>query len=607
MTTSHGRSLRIALLLLCFVPALAAPTSSARAQTHEEVALRWAPIHYQDTDSSDAFADYLTAVDYDFDWITTNNWDNLHEGDYVNEICPGSICHDAHVNDLSGRVYYSVVETCTHWYIVYVLFHPLDWTDGSTGQEHEGDQEEVIAIVRKTASGGQLEALVAQAHGDFFSYVPVGSPLVAGHEPLKGVLPMAEFPADSGELHPETAQEAKGHGAGAKGDIGDFAGEPDRDGVIYFPSLTTAQLPLDGSDRFVLYLLVSVFEPGGLWDRQLQEDLGLIPVETYHAWGLLRGDESGGCGTGIAVVCEENTASMPWRQDDGDDGPDDGGPGPMSGEGALDPAHFFDVYFDGLGDFDRLYVENRYLEDLAANGYSSADIPGGYVGPPLDALLAKLTAADADADGLDRCDERTFGSDPRDGDTDDDGTGDGDDAFPTDPAESQDTDGDGTGDNADTDDDGDGVPDADDEFPTDPDESADADGDGTGDNADTDDDNDGLPDADDAAPNDADADDDGLADGEDVEFLQAAIAGLPASAFAPPGQGTRNAAINRLDAAERRLLKGDVDGALQILGNLVPRVDGCGAIADGNDWISDCTAQLEIRELLELLIANLEG
>jgi hypothetical protein len=47
-------------------------------------------------------------------------------------------------------------------------------------------------------------------------------------------------------------------------------------------------------------------------------------------------------------------------------------------------------YFDGLGDFDPLYVENRYLQDLAANGYSSASVPAGYVGPPLDALLAKL-------------------------------------------------------------------------------------------------------------------------------------------------------------------------------------------------------------------------
>jgi len=34
-------------------------------------------------------------------------------------------------------------------------------------------------------------------------------------------------------------------------------------------------------------------------------------------------------------------------------------------------------------------------------------------------------------------------------------------------------------------------------------------------------------------------------------------------------------------------------------------VDGCGATADANDWIVDCGAQTRIRELLDLLTANL--
>ena len=48
----------------------------------EEIAFRWAPIHYQDVDttgdhSENGRADYLTAIDYDGDWDTSNNWDNL--------------------------------------------------------------------------------------------------------------------------------------------------------------------------------------------------------------------------------------------------------------------------------------------------------------------------------------------------------------------------------------------------------------------------------------------------------------------------------------------------------------------------------------------------
>ena len=94
-------------------------------------------------------------------------------------------------------------------------------------------------------------------------------------------------------------------------------------------------------------------------------------------------------------------------------------------------------------------------------------------------------------------------------DSDGDGIPDADDAFPTDPLESEDTDGDGVGDNGDVfpndstesaDADGDGVGDNSDAFPNDPDESVDTDDDGTGNNADPDDDGDGVPDGEDPAP-----------------------------------------------------------------------------------------------------------
>jgi len=42
-----------------------------------------------------------------------------------------------------------------------------------------------------------------------------------------------------------------------------------------------------------------------------------------------------------------------------------------------------------------------------------------------------------------------------------------------------------------------------------------------------------------------------------------------------------------------------------MLDNLRKHVDGCGASADNNDWIIDCPAQLEVRALIDLLIANL--
>lgn len=80
-------------------------------------------------------------------------------------------------------------------------------------------------------------------------------------------------------------------------------------------------------------------------------------------------------------------------------------------------------------------------------------------------------------------------------DSDEDGVPDVNDAFPTNPAETEDTDTDGIGNNTDTDDDNDGVLDVDDAFPTDSTETQDFDTDGIGNNADLDDDNDGYNDS----------------------------------------------------------------------------------------------------------------
>jgi hypothetical protein len=563
--------------LIGILLALVLGVAGAQAMTHEEIALRWAPIHYQDTDSTDYFSDLITAVDYDFDFVSTNNWDNLHAGDYNDpDRCPVSpfpfFCHDRHVYALPAHVYYSVVETCTHWYVIYDFFHPRDWTDSEFEGEHENDFEDVLAIVRKDDAGGQLEALVAQAHGHYFSYLPAGSPLVAGDETLDGLLPMAEHPPGSGLLHPETAQQAKGHGAGAKGAVGDFAGELDRDGIVYFPS-SVAEEPISGNDREVGYRLLSFFEAGGLWDRQIQEDQMLIPADTYHSWGLLRGDKSGTCGSGQIGLCTVNSASAAWNSDDGDDGPDDGSPGPRRGEAALDPAHFTDVYFDGLGDFDDLYVENRYIADLAMAGYGPGNEPAGYSGPPLDAaFFAKLVAPDADADSIDRCEERTLGTDPNLADSDGDGANDGTDPFPTDPSESVDTDGDGVGDNADPDDDNDGVLDTGDNCPT----SANAgqenhDNDGLGDACDPDNDNDGVPDTSDACPVEApalglDADGDGCTD--TIAGLRTIVQSLQWSS------NVKNGPLAKLDEAQKALDAGKIHVAENKLRDFINQVNG---------------------------------
>ena len=41
------------------------------------------------------------------------------------------------------------------------------------------------------------------------------------------------------------------------------------------------------------------------------------------------------------------------------------------------------------------------------------------------------------------------------------------------------------------------------------------------------------------------------------------------------------------------------------LQNVRKHLDGCGAQADGDDWIRDCGAQTTVRSLVDLLIKNL--
>ena len=100
----------------------------------------------------------------------------------------------------------------------------------------------------------------------------------------------------------------------------------------------------------------------------------------------------------------------------------------------------------------------------------------------------------------------------------------------------------------------------------------------------------------------------GAADEEPTEPIASAVAGLPPDAFAARGQST--AIQGRLDVVAQKIADGDTAGAIRDLRNLRRHVDGCAdaaGTADRSDWITDCAAQLEIRALIDGLIADLGG
>jgi hypothetical protein len=328
------RSLVAGTMAAALVTALLTTASpAAAAPSHADLALRWAPIHYQDVDATGSHAlggrsDYITKVDYDNDLDGRNNWD--HAGGFP----------------LAASVYYSLVETGSHWYITYLFFHPRDWVDHPFFEtEHENDGEGVmLAIERDGSPYGVLRSAVTVAHTDFFSYTPAGSTWTSGRESVDGTLQLAASPYDSFQ-HPVTAQEAKGHGLKAYPQY-----NIDGDGLIYYPS-TVAEVPSNGNDRDVRYQLIDIFGAGGLWTQRANPNL-------FANLGTFAGDDSGDCGVGT-WDCSLNSANAPWGWDDGNDLP-------SRGQIATDPAKLSAEYFTIPGTLSRTYIDNPYAGAAAA-------------------------------------------------------------------------------------------------------------------------------------------------------------------------------------------------------------------------------------------------
>jgi hypothetical protein len=84
-----------------------------------------------------------------------------------------------------------------------------------------------------------------------------------------------------------------------------------------------------------------------------------------------------------------------------------------------------------------------------------------------------------------------------------------------------------------------------------------------------------------------------------------AVESLPTSAF--KARGSRDALVSRLTETQRSIDAGRNAIAVRQLANLRRQVDGCGSKADRDDLIVSCPAQLEIRNLVDELIAHLGG
>jgi hypothetical protein len=332
----------LAVALGCAGLTLAAPAHAAVSRA--QLALRWAPVHYQDVDTTGSHSvggksDYLTKVDYDGDLNGRNNWDRT----------------SATGVSFAANVYYSVTETSSHWFITYFFFHPRDWIDHPFFEtEHENDGEGLTLAIEKDGTDyGKLRSAVTVAHTDFYSYTPAGSTWTSGKESIDGTLTLASSPHDPFQ-HPVTAQERGGHGLKAYPQY-----NIDGDGIVYYPS-TTAETPGSADDRDVQYALIDLLGPDGLWAQR--NNTGL-----FASLGTFAGDTSGDCGVGT-YSCGTNSANAPWGWDDGNDVPG-------RGEIATDPAKLSAEYFTVPGTLSRTYTYNPYSGAAAALREAARNAP----------------------------------------------------------------------------------------------------------------------------------------------------------------------------------------------------------------------------------------
>jgi hypothetical protein len=273
--------------------------------------------------------DYITAVDFDGDWVGNNNWESQPTG------------------DLSACVYYSVIESETHWFLFYSLFHPRDTTyeDCHTSEGcHENDLESIQLVVEKDGTPfGRPKALETLAHSAIYLYT--FDDTVDGN--FLAVTGMAVLEGD----HPVVYVEALGHGIYGHEGTGSLINPfLFRGGVVIYQVGEEAEVPQSVDDEHVSYKLAPIYTT--LWPRR--DDVG--DGRTFDGPFTYRGQVLPKSIDGDDFATDR--ANTPWGyyQTTGE---------VLSrGDWFLDPARALAYHASFSGDFSLTYLYNPYLADL---------------------------------------------------------------------------------------------------------------------------------------------------------------------------------------------------------------------------------------------------
>jgi len=389
--------------------------------TERDIAYQCAPVIVQKVNQNNPRGDFITKVDFaepgNLESLT-QNWRAVNApvesrnqwNDVLQNISAGSSLPFNH--QLEPYVYYSVVETHTHYFILYAVYHPQDWESSETpwhyqgprwsafGSEHEHDMEGALVVAKKRPCFEDLraDAMITISHWWFYSYASwwlrdshgeykqvFDEPTEnryrdsrVNNEDIDGKL-WAIWHIDECErerIRPKLYIQAKGHGI-----KGDKNGWGDEDRIIrYCPSLTDVDEPnffssngentqvkllhknsheelyqpnnpntnIKSEPEVYRYGLISIFEPNGLWANRDETKVFLVNDNGQDCF-IARKSRGAGFVPGAA--------KPPWSWNDRDDAH-------VCGELALQPAHLVYNYLGGIREFSFEYIRNQYLEIL---------------------------------------------------------------------------------------------------------------------------------------------------------------------------------------------------------------------------------------------------
>jgi hypothetical protein len=257
------------------------------AAWEDDLAFRHAPLILQKVHPVSPRSDYLTRADFASDWGGVwKNWEAVFGLD------AGGQPHA-----MPAYVYYSVVETPSHYFLLYALYHPQDWQAlwGAPTQrepdlvdEHRHDMEGCLAVVPRNPGDTDSEscaALVTVAHYNLEKHAGwqlqdgsrVGTPCwlkPQWHD--RPVLESTRFAGEPGEPRRRFKLYVDACGHAVRGSARGWGNE---DHVVrYRPSVNTAEEPrltgfaAEPGDpariQTVTYRLINMFDSDGLWPQR---------------------------------------------------------------------------------------------------------------------------------------------------------------------------------------------------------------------------------------------------------------------------------------------------------------------------------------------------